>query len=161
NIKFSEEYYLFNDVPFKISAVLEAEVVPYIKEAVYFKRIRNDSVLNPSLRQCSRKKYALSFFSMYRDNKNKFKHLKIKKEMSQVDKKLFKNHGFFARRELKAIFNEDEKKYRRIHSQHEFLKDLKNGLKTKRKRLRFLNKHIFRRLPQKDNLVFFESFLGR
>jgi len=194
NIKFSEEYYLFNDVPFKISAVLEAEVVPYIKEAVYFKRIRNDSVLNPSLRQCSRKKYALSFFSMYRDNKNKFKHVKIQKEldkqlihfygksvvkyfndlvdiedlfadlskeMSRVDKKLFKNHGFFARRELKAIFNEDEKKYRRIHSQHEFLKDLKNGLKTKRKRLRFLNKHIFRRLPQKDNLVFFESFLGR
>src|SRR5699024_9078072 len=76
----------------------------------------------------------------------------LSKEMSRVDKKLFKNHGFFARRELKAIFNEDEKKYRRIHSQHEFLKDLKNGLKTKRKRLRFLNKHIFHRLPQKDNL---------
>src|SRR5699024_11698389 len=83
------------------------------------------------------------------------------KEMNRVYKKLFKNHGVIDRRELKSIFNENEKKYRRIHRQHEFLKDLKNGLKTKRKRLRFLNKHIFRRLPQKDNLVFFESFLGR
>lgn len=194
NIAFSEESDLFNDMDFMIPALLESEAIPFVKEAIYFKRKRNDPILNPSLKQCGREEYASIFFNMYHTYKNRYeqqevqheldrqlvsfydKHLvkyfdgeieisklfpELSKAMNRIDKSIINNYGVFAKREYKAIFRQNESAYQRIHSQHQFLRDLKDGFKTKRKWLRFLYKHIFRKLPRKDNLVFFESFLGK
>src|SRR5699024_4033652 len=81
--------------------------------------------------------------------------------MNRIDQNIINNYGVFAKREYKAIFRQNESAYQRIHNQHQFLRDLKNGFKTKRKWLKFLYKHKFRKLPRKDNLVFFESFVGK
>src|SRR5699024_3034663 len=194
NIAFSEESDLFNDINFMIPALLESEVIPFVKEAIYFKRKRNDPILNPSLKQCGHQEYALNFFNMYHTYKNKYeqqevqyeldkqlvsfydKHLvkyfdgkievpklfpELSEAMNRIDKSIINNYGVFAKREYKAIFRQNESAYQRIHNQHQFLRDLKDGFKTKRKWLKFLYKHIFRKLPRKDNLVFFESFLGK
>lgn len=194
NIAFSEESDLFNDMNFMIPALLESEVIPFVKEAIYFKRKRNDPILNPSLKQCGHQEYALNFFNMYHTYKNKYeqqevqyeldkqlvsfydKHLvkyfdgkieipklfpELSEAMNRIDKSIINNYGVFAKREYKAIFRQNESSYQRIHNQHQFLRDLKDGFKTKRKWLKFLYKHIFRKLPRKDNLVFFESFLGK
>lgn len=194
NIAFSEESDLFNDMNFMIPALLESEVIPFVKEAIYFKRKRNDPILNPSLKQCGHQEYALNFFNMYHTYKNKYeqqevqyeldkqlvsfydKHLvkyfdgkieipklfsELSEAMNRIDKSIISNYGVFAKREYKAIFRQNESAYQRIHNQHQFLRDLKDGFKTKRKWLKFLYKHIFRKLPRKDNLVFFESFLGK
>jgi len=194
NIAFSEESDLFSDMNFMIPALLELEAVPFVKEAIYFKRKRNDPILNPSLKQCGYQEYALNFFNMYHTYKNKYeqqevqheldkqlvsfydKHLvkyfdgkieipkvfsELSEAMNRIDQNIINNYGVFAKREYKAIFRQNESAYQRIHNQHQFLRDLKNGFKTKRKWLKFLYKHIFRKLPRKDNLVFFESFLGK
>lgn len=191
---FQEEYDLFCDMKFIISALKETIVVPYVKEAIYFKRKRNDPIWNPSLRQCSRKDYALSFFQMYHDRKNAHTDKKVQKILDQqllqfyrksiityfdgivgipelfdelskafnrLDKNLTNNKGRFVNRELKAIYHNNESKYTTIFNQHQFLRDLKKGVNTQRKRNKFLYKHLFCKMPVKQHLVFFESFFGK
>src|SRR5690625_3860066 len=50
-LSFSEEVKVYSDLAFIIPALINVEQVPYIKEAIYFRRKRNDPISNPSLIQ--------------------------------------------------------------------------------------------------------------
>src|SRR5699024_8939981 len=111
-------------------------------------------------------KQLLNFYSKsivnYFDGKVNISELfpELVKSMNRLDKNIM-NPGKLEKREFGAIFNNDKKKYKRNFGQNLFLRDLKKGVKSKKAWYRFLYKHLFCKLSIKENLVFFESFLGK
>src|SRR5699024_2592990 len=48
NIQHSEDFQVYSDLYFMIDLFQKVDFIPLIKEAVYFRRLRNDPILNPS-----------------------------------------------------------------------------------------------------------------
>lgn len=69
---FDQDIHVYSDLTFMIPILLKIEVVPYIKEAVYFKRIRNAPIKNPSLKQSDLEIRIPDFLNMYKGIKNKY-----------------------------------------------------------------------------------------
>src|SRR5699024_3757631 len=53
HFRFSEEVNVYSDLAFMVPALMNVKAVPYVNEAVYFERKREDPILNPSLSQQS------------------------------------------------------------------------------------------------------------
>lgn len=70
---FSEEVEIYSDLYFMIPALEAVEYIPYLNEAIYFKRRRNDPILNPALSQYGFEEKFNAFAKMYsqlkRENK--------------------------------------------------------------------------------------------
>lgn len=73
NLSFNENIRIFSDLPFIIEALINTEYVFYLREAVYFKRKRNDPFSNPSLSQSDEKIKIKNFFTMYKYLKDRYK----------------------------------------------------------------------------------------
>lgn len=71
-LEFSEDTEAFSDLAFMIPALIENETVPYLKEGIYFKRKRNDPILNPSLMQGDRKQIIEDFLHVYMSLKEQY-----------------------------------------------------------------------------------------
>src|SRR5699024_11235596 len=54
-----------------IPALVQTEQIPYLKEAVYFRRRRNDPITNPSLIQYDEKIKITNFLEIYNEIKDK------------------------------------------------------------------------------------------
>src|SRR5699024_850512 len=61
-----------SDLAFLVPALAETISVPYVKEAVYFKRKRNDPITEPSLSQADEAEKITDFLSVYHALKDQF-----------------------------------------------------------------------------------------
>lgn len=73
NLRFSENVDLYSDMPFITEALYQVEVVPYLKEAIYFYRRRKDPIKNPSLNQLETQEKIEDFLYIYKELKEKYK----------------------------------------------------------------------------------------
>src|SRR5699024_9891401 len=59
--KYSEEVEVFSDLTFIVPALGNLEKITHVREALYFRRRRNDPITNPSLQQVTQKKKQETF----------------------------------------------------------------------------------------------------
>src|SRR5690625_1425188 len=71
-LSFSEDVEIYSDLAFMIPALIHAEQVPHVREAVYFRRRRNDPIGNPSLRQADVAYRMKDYLYMYCTLKDKY-----------------------------------------------------------------------------------------
>src|SRR5699024_12855924 len=69
NLSFSENVEIYSDLAFMIPALVQTEQIPYLKEAVYFRRRRNDPITNPSLIQYDEKIKITNFLEIYNEDR--------------------------------------------------------------------------------------------
>ncbi len=193
-LKFSEQVNLYSDLGFIVPAFNKCEVVPYLKEAIYFKRKRNDPISNPSLNQSDDyykikdyihiynklkdssndealntyidkqflnfyRKNIVTYFKEYRSIDNFYNSLH--KTFIRLNHDLVNEHSTVLKREANVLINGTIKQYKRINVQHQFLRELKSAVKTKKKFYTFLYRKVFMKTKMKKDFVFFESFLGK
>ncbi len=196
NLAFSEDVEVYSDLTFMIPALDELPQVPFVREAIYFRRRRNDPITNPALSQSKDLNMIKDFLHIYNILKTQFiykdeltiefldKHIlnfyrkdvvryaqdedyintifsDLNKSLNLIDDNVIQKYDLFFKTEIKAIKRNNLKKYKRVNKRHQFLRELRNGLKTKRRFMIFLYRKIFMKLPVKKDLVFFESFLAK
>jgi len=98
NIRFSEKVEIYSDLLLIISALANVTEVPYVEEAIYYKRERNDPITNPSLMQTSMESRIINFTSIYNDIKERY----TNKEISSFIDYQFLN---FYRQSIVQYFN--------------------------------------------------------
>lgn len=193
-LKFSEDVEVYSDLAFMIPALIHADQVPHVKEAVYFRRRRNDPIGNPSLRQMDVEFRIKDYLYMYRELKEAYMdetanaYLDIQflnfyrktivtyfkdntgvdeyfKSLAEAVKKIhpdiLKDYDTFLKREIRTLERGDIQPYKKINTRHHFLRDLREGLKSKQKFYIFMYKRLFMKSKLNQRLVFFESFQGR
>ncbi|GAA3731345.1 CDP-glycerol glycerophosphotransferase family protein [Salinicoccus jeotgali] len=64
-IRFNEEVMTFSDLTFMVPLLESIAVVPYVSEAIYFRRRRNDPINHPSLRQLPVEQRMPDLFMVY------------------------------------------------------------------------------------------------
>lgn len=194
NLRFSEELDIYSDITFLVSACIATPRVPYLKEAIYFRRKRNDAISNPSLSQSALHEKVYNFLRMYKSLKETIEDEQANayldkeflnfyrkqivtcfKDITYIDmlypalqecvkltnKQLIQNYSWVLRNEVNALLNDNQKKYKRIMKRHQLLRDIKVGLGSKRKFYLLLYRRVFQKMKVKENVVFFESFLGK
>src|SRR5699024_10556276 len=194
NFRFSENIEIFSDLQFLIPAFIVTPVVPYLSEAIYFRRKRNDSISNPSLSQFELYKQVPDFLHAYKELKHKYEnedanqyldkqflsfyrkeivtcfkkvsyvdtfYPMLRESMKLVDLELIKESPWVLRTEARAILQGRQAKYKRLIKRHQLLREVKVALKGRTKLYIFLYKRVFQKMKIKNNIVFFESFLGK
>lgn len=100
NLRFSEEFKTYSDLTFMLPLLEEIIAVPYVREALYFRRRRNDPINNPSLRQLPVSQLAHDLFGAY----NLLKDSDLSPEAERfLDNKLLN----FYRKRLTTEFKDD------------------------------------------------------
>lgn len=100
-LQFAEDVHLYSDLAFMVPALLEVEEIPFLKEAIYFKRRRNDPIRNPSLSQQDTEMKIKSFLQMYNTLKNKYGGYEIAADY--LDTKLLN----FYRKDIVTFFQDE------------------------------------------------------
>src|SRR5699024_1179516 len=100
-LKFSESVRVYSDLYFMIPLLDEINVVPYMKEAIYFKRKRNDPILNPALTQIKDVETIDTFLKIYMD-------LKIQHKSQSVQEFLDRHLLNYYRKHIIPIFKEED-----------------------------------------------------
>ncbi|MGP4079216.1 bifunctional glycosyltransferase/CDP-glycerol:glycerophosphate glycerophosphotransferase [Pseudalkalibacillus sp. R45] len=73
NIRFSEDVDCYADLSFILPLLVESDEVPYVKNAYYFKRKRNDPITNPALMQLDAEKRIKDFITIYNQLKDDYR----------------------------------------------------------------------------------------
>ncbi|MBD8070560.1 bifunctional glycosyltransferase family 2 protein/CDP-glycerol:glycerophosphate glycerophosphotransferase [Bacillus sp. PS06] len=102
-IRFNEDTNCYTDVSFIVSIIDKLERISMLKARTYFKRRRNDPIINPSLDQASREEKVIEFLTVFQTVKNK------QYESECVQTYLDYIYLNFFRREIIMLL-EDEKK---------------------------------------------------
>ncbi len=98
--RFDESVESFSDLTFIIPLLESVEVVPYVSEAIYFRRRRNDPINHPSLRQLPVEQRMRDLFTVY----NELKKLELS---SQAERFLDNTLLNFYRKHLVVKFKDD------------------------------------------------------
>lgn len=101
HLRFSEEVDVYSDLAFIIPALENTFCVPYLREAVYFYRERQDPIENPSLSQQEASILISDFLTMYHQLKKKY-------NGTFVNAFLDKQFLNFYRKEVVTYFNDPE-----------------------------------------------------
>lgn len=100
-LSFSEENKIFSDLYFMIPALKHTHTVPYLNEAVYFKRRRSDPVYNLALSQINELEKITEFLKSYIELKEFYK----SKDVNEFLDKKFLN---FYREEIVKFYTEEK-----------------------------------------------------
>src|SRR5699024_12871132 len=68
------------------------------------------------------------------------------------------NKDFILKNDVKAIKSNKINNFRKLSNFNHFLRDIKNGITSRKGRKELFYKRVFNNLDIKDNLVVFESF---
>lgn len=71
-LRFSEDVTCYADLAFIVPAMMHMEDVPVLKGCVYYRRLRNDPITNPSLMQLDKEQRIGDFLTIYRDLRRKY-----------------------------------------------------------------------------------------
>lgn len=193
-LAFSEDVAVYSDLKFMIPAFINVEQVPHVKEAVYFKRRRNDPISNPSLLQSNVDLKIADLLYVYNDlkedytdeianafldkqflnfyRKNIVKHFKnnecvdahfekLSEAVMKLNPNILAQYDRVLKKEISALESGNINKYKKISARHHLLRDIRNGIKTKRKLKILIYKRLFIKSKMKKELIFFESFQGK
>lgn len=108
--KFLENVDVYSDLSFMVPILIQVMQIPYVKEAIYFRRRRNDPLKNPSLSQSKDALLIQDFLIVYHYLKDKF-HDELANEF--FDKQLLN----FYRKDIVTYFKDAEK----IEDMHQIL----------------------------------------
>src|SRR5699024_8367707 len=72
-LSFAEDIHAYSDLNFMVPALNKVHQVPYLREAIYFKRRRNDPISNPSISQYDDELRINDFLIIYNRLKSKYK----------------------------------------------------------------------------------------
>lgn len=195
SLLFFEEAKIFSELTFVIPALSRAGSVGFLKEAIYFKRKRNDPVTNPSLTQLDENIKIENFLLVYnllkeeyKDNveinayidklllnyyrKNIVSHFKkepilqsvyeqLTESVNKISQGSLNKQDYILKKEINELKRKDIKKYKKVNDRHNLFRDIKHGIKTKKRFYILLYRRLFSKLRMQDNLVFMESFLGK
>lgn len=97
----SENVEVFSDLTFIVPAIGNLPVITHVREALYFRRRRNDPIKNPSLQQSDALEKAKDFLSVY---------LELKKMNLNLETTEFINHQLmnYYRKDIVRLFREEE-----------------------------------------------------
>src|SRR5699024_5066784 len=149
-LRFSEEVTVYSDLMFILPALVNVEQIPFAKDAIYFKRKRNDPISNPALSQIDHAERAKGFLHVYNElRENYYNHeagtfldkqllnyyrrsiiilLKNEKEIDNIY-----NHLVFAFKKIPTDF---------INKQDiDLKKDIKTALKGKNEYAKIISRH--------------------
>lgn len=70
HLRFSENLIVYSDLQFLIPALINVKEIPYLNQAIYFKRNRHDPISNPSLGQYNLKVKVKDFLKMFTSLRN-------------------------------------------------------------------------------------------
>ncbi|MEX3714695.1 bifunctional glycosyltransferase family 2 protein/CDP-glycerol:glycerophosphate glycerophosphotransferase [Cytobacillus horneckiae] len=192
-IQFSETVKCYSDLAFIIGIIshLDSPNIAFVEGAIYYKRVRNDPISNPSLSQLNPLKKSVDFLTTYLELKELNKSNEVIQQFLDYYLLLHynKNHHIlyenneiwlllvkaahvlgastkqqmnsFVRAQWRSIKNSNRKKYIYQVKSELMLKDLKRALSGRTKFKTFLYKKLFTRLPLKEKTIVFESFLGK
>lgn len=194
NLLFSEDVEAYSDLAFMVPALIQIVQLPYVREAIYFRRRRNDPITNPSISQSKDSLLIHDFLYMYhflKDNyhdelaneffdrqllnfyrKDIVKYFKnsdkvegvypiLSAAMKKVNRQILKDYSFVLKREVKSLINGNMKSYKRVNNRHQFMRDFRNGIKSKEKFDNFIYERFLFKLKKNEKLVLFESFQGK
>ena len=134
----------------------------YLEQYIKFKKIYTDEIVQDYLDKQLLNFYRKNILNYLKETpKTKKLFLKLSKAMKQVNPSIIANYDKVLRREVGALRKGKRRRYKRIHKQHMFLRNLKKGVRSLRLFYRFLYEQFFTKLPVKKKLIFFESFLGK
>jgi len=99
--KYSEDVEVFSDLTFIVPALGNLEKITHVREALYFRRRRNDPITNPSLQQSDAKEKARDFLKVYLE----LKEMSLNEETTE-----FINHQLmnYYRKDIVRLFKEKE-----------------------------------------------------
>lgn len=156
-LSFSEEVEVYSDLAFIVPALIYVEQVPYIKEAIYFRRKRNDPISNPSLIQSDDLIRINDFLWMYNFLKDKYKN---KEANDFLDKQLLNFYRkdivtfFKNNKNVDSIFGKLSESVKKINPQlikgivlKRELRSLYNGKVNKYKRINSFH-HLLRNIRE-------------
>ncbi|SDQ14436.1 bifunctional glycosyltransferase/CDP-glycerol:glycerophosphate glycerophosphotransferase [Virgibacillus salinus] len=124
-LSFSEDVEVFSDLAFMVPAYIHAEQIAHVKEAIYFKRKRNDPISNPSLSQYDKSHQINDFIFIYNDLKDTYRD---KSAIEFLDKQMLN----FYRKDIVTYFKNS-------HEIDTFYERLSNTVSRINNRL--INKH--------------------
>ena len=101
NYLFSENVEVFSDLTFIVPALGNLQVISHVREALYFRRRRNDPIKNPSLQQSDALDKAKDFIKVY---------LELKKINLNEETTEFINHQLmnYYRKDIVKLFKKEE-----------------------------------------------------
>lgn len=120
-LRFSEEVTIYSDIPFMIKALCQVEIVPYLKEAIYFYRRRKDPIKNPSLNQLETQYKIKDFVFIYLELKERYKNNLIN---TYLDKQLLNFYRkdivlfFKSCKNIDTYFNDISKAVRKVDQEN-------------------------------------------
>lgn len=81
--------------------------------------------------------------------------------INKIDPNRLSNKDFILKNDVKAIQSNKINNFRKLSNFNHFLRDIKNGITSRKGRKELFYKRVFNNLDIKDNLVLFESFQGK
>lgn len=72
SLSFSEDVEIYSDLAFMVPALIHVDQFLYVKEAIYFRRKRNNPITNPSLSQSKEEVKIKDYFYMFNMLKDKY-----------------------------------------------------------------------------------------
>ncbi|HJA91155.1 MAG TPA: CDP-glycerol glycerophosphotransferase family protein, partial [Candidatus Jeotgalibaca merdavium] len=81
--------------------------------------------------------------------------------INKIDPDRLSNKDFILKNDVKAIKSNKINNFRKLSNFNHFLRDIKNGITSRKGRKELFYKRVFNNLDIKDNLVVFESFQGK
>ena len=100
DLRFDETHQTYSDLAFIVPLLEAVEVVPYVYEAIYFRRRRNDPITQPSLRQLPVEQRMEDLFALY----NRLKQTNLSSEAEMFLDNTLLN---FYRKHLVVKFKDD------------------------------------------------------
>ncbi|MCP8617483.1 bifunctional glycosyltransferase/CDP-glycerol:glycerophosphate glycerophosphotransferase [Salirhabdus salicampi] len=188
NLRFSEVVQAYTDFSFIVPIMLKVKQIPVANKAIYYrrstltyKRSAGEAIedflkqYHSLKRETKANQKAANYLDRHLLNyyrKTIVTHFKIGKNidpvfpilvecMKQVDDSALADKSTILKREIKAINTNDIRKYKRVNKWHHRLRKVKWATKKRRNFYIQLYRSVFLRLPKKENIVVFESFLGK
>ena len=81
--------------------------------------------------------------------------------INKIDPDRLKNKDFILKNDVKVIKSNNKRRFRKLSNLNHFLRDIKNGISSRKGRKELIYKRIFNYMKPKDKLVVFESFQGK
>ncbi|CQR46198.1 CDP-glycerol:poly(glycerophosphate) glycerophosphotransferase [Paraliobacillus sp. PM-2] len=85
----------------------------------------------------------------------------LARAMKKVDNRYLSNRSKLLKREIKPMRDNNLKLFKKVNNQHQMLRGFKKGFKSKRAFYLQIYRSVFTKLSLKNDLIIFESFLGR
>lgn len=134
----------------------------YIRVYIRLKNKYSDGLANVFLDQQFLNFYRQVIVTHFKNEEMVDLHFRdLSSAMKCVRKEILQSYDYVLKKEVHILQQENLTKYRRLNHRHQFLREAKDGLKSRPKFKKFVYKRFLNKLPVRQDWVFVESFQGR